>query len=78
MDTVDRLVIMIALGAAVVAIIWHHSEKPIVGSMHESIPENRINVSARYQEGSEPSPQYLVSNLPAVRHGNDVLPIVGE
>jgi hypothetical protein len=78
MENADRLIILIALSAGVIWLIAGSSRKPVVGSPHDKIPTNKINVSDRHNCGAKPGPLYLLSNLPAWRRGDDALPIIAD
>lgn len=78
MENSDRIIFLIALGAVVVALVFIGGKRPIVGTSHEKIPDDRINVSDRHAMGIKTGPMYLLSNLPAYRHNDEALNLVTE
>ena len=78
MENADRLVFLAALGAVVVALVFIGGKKPVVGSRHEKIPNDRVNVSERHAMGLKTGPVYLLSNLPAYRHNDEALNLLTE
>lgn len=70
---------LFVLAAIVIALVCFRGRgRPIVGTSHEHIPNDRINVSKRDNCGFLPGPLYLLSNLPAWRMSNDVPPIAAD
>ena len=74
MNDLAKVAVIIALGSVVVALIWGSNNVPVVGTIIDDIPTDRLNKSQR-PDWTNPGPAYLLSNLPGIRHHNDMLPV---
>jgi hypothetical protein len=76
-DSFDKLIVIAALSAVVVCLVWEHQALTALGTRKKDVPTDRVNVSKGHAP-LETGPAYLLSNLPVSRRSDDVLQDVAE